>query len=258
MSQNEQWKNDYKDERDKENSKLRFIKFDKEKTFVRIVGHKVVKVWTHYLTYQYNGEEKKTNVVCLGKDKCPICLSGNQAKRRVFYNVIDRNEQKENDGKFQVRILGIGQMVFKQIAALANDEEYGDPTKYDLRITKTGQGLKTEYVVHASPKPKPYTPEEIAIFKLPTEKGGMFDLETIPNRKTKEELEKLVNQNTSNNLDEEITPKAQKTNEGILGKGKAVSLDEALSELDDIKLDDGDFESGKDTAKKSEGNNEEW
>ncbi len=49
-------------------------------------------------------------------------------------------------------ILEITQMsIIKSLVALGTDEDWGDFTKYDLKINKTGQDLKTRYVLTALP-----------------------------------------------------------------------------------------------------------
>lgn len=44
---------------------------------------------------------------------------------------------------------------YRQVAAYATDAEYGDPTEYNLRITRTGKAVETKYAVIASPKKSP-------------------------------------------------------------------------------------------------------
>lgn len=50
--------------------------------------------------------------------------------------------------------------VLKQFLAYCNAEEYGNPTNYDFKITRTGTGMDTEYQILALP-PKS-VPKEIA------------------------------------------------------------------------------------------------
>ena len=40
---------------------------------------------------------------------------------------------------------------YRLVAGFAADEEYGDPTKYNLRLTREGKGLDTKYTIIASP-----------------------------------------------------------------------------------------------------------
>lgn len=55
-------------------------------------------------------------------------------------------------GESAIRILEITQAnIQKQIMAYNNDSDWGDPSKYNLKIIKTGEGTDTEYKVIASP-----------------------------------------------------------------------------------------------------------
>jgi hypothetical protein len=47
------------------------------------------------------------------------------------------------------RIMSLPVTAYRQVAALASDDEYGDPTRYDLKITRTGTALETKYEVIA-------------------------------------------------------------------------------------------------------------
>jgi hypothetical protein len=44
---------------------------------------------------------------------------------------------------------------FKNLAVLAQDEEYGDPTGYDIKIKRVGQGLETTYTITPSANREP-------------------------------------------------------------------------------------------------------
>ena len=52
-------------------------------------------------------------------------------------------------------ILQVPVTAYKKIAAFASDDDYGDPKNYNLKITRTGTGLETEYTVTPSPKQTP-------------------------------------------------------------------------------------------------------
>lgn len=49
-------------------------------------------------------------------------------------------------------------MIIKQIFSYESDSDYGDSKTYDLKISKTGSGMETEYGVIAAP-PKPVSDE---------------------------------------------------------------------------------------------------
>jgi hypothetical protein len=59
-----------------------------------------------------------------------------------------------------VNILQLTQSsIQNEISALSKDEDWGDPMKYDIKVTRTGEGLSTEYTV--SPKPHKALSKEV-------------------------------------------------------------------------------------------------
>ena len=97
-----------------------------------------------------DGSKKK--VVCPGVG-CPICKEGHVPQKRFQVLVIDRTDSK-------IKILEGGVSIFKQIKDIAMDPDYGDPTFYDLKIKKEGQGRETKYSVLASPNKSQLSEEE--------------------------------------------------------------------------------------------------
>ena len=58
-----------------------------------------------------------------------------------------------------VEILEITQSsIQKSMLTLVNDDEWGDPKHYDIKITRSGDGLDTEYSI--TPRPKKEIPAE--------------------------------------------------------------------------------------------------
>ena len=57
--------------------------------------------------------------------------------------------------------------IMKAIEALAKSVDWGTPLNYDITITRSGEGLKTEYAVVPAP-PKPLLPE-IAVIVADTQ-----------------------------------------------------------------------------------------
>ena len=52
----------------------------------------------------------------------------------------------------KVQILEITQKgIMKSIRALTKDEDWGDPKKYDIVVTREGEGMDTEYMVSSKP-----------------------------------------------------------------------------------------------------------
>ena len=52
-------------------------------------------------------------------------------------------------------ILQLPVTAYKKVAAFGADADYGDPQNYNIKITRTGTGLDTEYNVVPSPKQVP-------------------------------------------------------------------------------------------------------
>jgi len=106
-------------------------------------GDNKIRIISEFEDYgvHFNPKEKKS-VVCLGKDKCPLCQQGYKPKVQFLGWVIDRSDNK-------VKLLRIGYKIFQQIGELAKSEEYGFDTipDYDITIRKSGQGLETVYTV---------------------------------------------------------------------------------------------------------------
>lgn len=80
-------------------------------------------------------------------------MSGKISLRRFIAGLVYDYEA----GDF--KILEITQRtLMDQLFKFVKDEDYGDPTGYDIKISKTGQGKDTEYSLLASP-PRPVTKE---------------------------------------------------------------------------------------------------
>jgi hypothetical protein len=76
----------------------------------------------------------------------------------------------------RVQVLELTQKtIMKAIATLSKDQDWGDPTEYDLVVSKVGDGLETEYAV----TPKPKTPVSGPVAEGWAEMQGTFDLERL-------------------------------------------------------------------------------
>jgi len=74
----------------------------------------------------------------------------------------------------QFKVLTLTQWTIKEpIFRLAKDKDYGDPTGYDIKINRTGQGMDTEYAVTPTP-PKEVNPSIAELYK-----GLKFDLDVL-------------------------------------------------------------------------------
>ncbi len=81
-----------------------------------------------------------------------------------------------NYNENSVQILEITQNTIQtSIKNFSEDADWGDPTKYDIKVTRTGESLDTEYTI--SPKPhKDITPEMLeAISKKTITLEALFD-----------------------------------------------------------------------------------
>lgn len=80
-------------------------------------------------------------------DEPEITDSNNKPKKFMALAVLDRNDDDT------VKVMEITQQsVIKAIKALADNSDWGTPFGYDINITKTGEDMKTKYVVTPSPK----------------------------------------------------------------------------------------------------------
>jgi hypothetical protein len=67
-----------------------------------------------------------------------------------------------NQDEEVAQVLQLSPTTYRAIAAYALDAEYGDPTQYNLKLTRNGTGTDTTYTVVASPKKEPLTADQKA------------------------------------------------------------------------------------------------
>lgn len=145
--------------------------------------------WYKEAGFHYFRNEGTTKVItCLRLttgDKCYVCdlvaelkRSGNKkdvelakswsAKSRIFFNILDRE-----DGN--VKVLGTGTSIFKEILKYFADPDWGDlthpETGRDVVINRSGSGMETEYSVTPKPKTRP--------LGVPIEDLNMYDLNSL-------------------------------------------------------------------------------
>lgn len=166
-----------------------------EKYIVRLTEDNYEHGWIHWIEgVDKDGNLAKRKVVCLGKEKCPVCqvmkLSPEdtvkwKAKHVYFMNIIDRGHQKEN-GKTRVHLLQCGSMLYNDIAAII--EKYGLPTTYDMEIKRTGIEWKdTKYKAMLDEK-YPLTEKELKRIAKTPEEGGNYNLLDQVARKDVDEI----------------------------------------------------------------------
>lgn len=78
---------------------------------------------------------------------CPLCEKGYPVRAAYLAVAINRDNG-------EVGVLKKGATVFGPITELREDDNWGDPKNYDLKIKATGAGLKRKYVITPIPKDK--------------------------------------------------------------------------------------------------------
>jgi hypothetical protein len=110
------------------------------------------------------------------------------ASSRYYFNVIDRSVEEGDEGYGEVLVYGAGTTVFQDILGIIVDPDYGDITDpekgYDIIITKSGSGLKTEYKTNARPKQTP--------IGVDGWESKLIDLSIFAKPKSNDDLEKIL------------------------------------------------------------------
>jgi hypothetical protein len=95
-------------------------------------------------------------------------LEKKEAPKHFWATIVYDNESKG------FKVLEITQTsIKKKIMEFMNDEDFGNPYGYDIKITRKGQGLKTEYI--CNPAPPSELPKEV----LDTFEGLHYDLDKL-------------------------------------------------------------------------------
>ena len=132
--------------------------------FIRLdSGSNVVRIVTkphQYLVHKY--KEKGDlgfgdKIMCSAfHGSCPVCELGDRPKRRWFVGVIDRKAQA-------YKVLDMSPAIFKSVQEFNRDEDYGEPTGYDMDIKVDKNGGATGYYTVIPKPPKPLSPEDMEI-----------------------------------------------------------------------------------------------
>lgn len=101
-------------------------------------------------------EDGKTVVLRIASE--PVIFNSEyQGKTSTRYAWVVYNQ---DEGSAQV--FAQSATFFKNLAVFANDDEYGDPTEYNIKVTRNGTETNTTYTIVASPKKSPLTKEQKA------------------------------------------------------------------------------------------------
>lgn len=116
--------------------------------FLRLVeGNNELRLITapfQYLVHKYKKDptDKKDygqKVLCSSiHGSCAVCATGDQAKLRWLFGVIDRKTG-------QPKILDVGGLVMEQLKENARNPKIGEPTKYDINIFVNKKGGPAGY-----------------------------------------------------------------------------------------------------------------
>lgn len=154
-------------------ARVPFMKLQLGKNVIRIASNPS-KIYQHW---EKTTDGKLRKVTCIGND-CPLCAIGHQPSARYQMKVLDKLDPDDP----QAKVLETGAAVIRQISNFANDEDYGNPLEYDMKIQKEGIGRETRYSVTASPKKHPLSSREQALIdQLP-------DIQDINKELTKEQI----------------------------------------------------------------------
>lgn len=136
-------------------SKQDFLKLSDGETKIRILSPELC------FGYEYWTTEKKPKRVKNRPAVTPadIRLDEESGKPEPVRHIWAMQIWDYSDSK--VKIWSFHQASFMTpLASFFNDEDWGDPIDYDLKITKKGSGLNTKYTIVPSPK-KPLTAEQV-------------------------------------------------------------------------------------------------
>jgi hypothetical protein len=126
-------------------STSRYTKLDKGTTRIRMFG----KPFFYYETWLDKDDGGRTPKRFALTDSISTAELGPDGIKQVMSIVI------YNYNESAIQILSISQKtILKAIKNYSENSKYGDPTGYDINITKEGEGKQTRYTVIADPKEK--------------------------------------------------------------------------------------------------------
>jgi hypothetical protein len=115
-------------------------------------------VGAHEHFEKFGGKSK--TVTCLDRDfnrkgECPLCEAGLFPSFKAYIPVVDRGDDNK------VKILKASKTMLKMIAGL--EDEYGDITARDFKISRSGNKLQTTYQFF----PKDPKKEDLSVYEIP-------------------------------------------------------------------------------------------
>lgn len=140
-----------------------------------------------YLMHKYKAPGDKgfgRKVVCSGEADCPLCKAGDKNKKKWYFGVIDRKDDK-------YRIMDVSYSVFSKIVELVKNKKWGDVTKYDVTITVNPDGGATNYY-NVVPDPASKSPTLSAKDQLIVDNIDKSQLEKLSTPPTNEAVQKKI------------------------------------------------------------------
>lgn len=147
-------------------------------------GDEIISLYEHQ--FQVGGQWK--TVTCIGKQECPLCLTGEKGSMKAYLSVLDRADNK-------VKYWKISKTVALQLIGLV--EEYGDLTKRDFKVTRQGEKLLTNYQFF----PRDPKEEDLSQYELP-------NLEEIVKPLTKEAIMAIMSGGVGSGAPSDASPPA--------------------------------------------------
>lgn len=127
----------------------KYLKFKNGTTHFRVLSQKALKGWEYWTTD--NKSKRLREMPTSTPTDIRIAEDGKAERIRHFWAMAVWDYETST-----VKILKITQStVQKSIVALVQDSDFGHPTKYDLKVSRSGEKLETEYNVMPLHKPMP-------------------------------------------------------------------------------------------------------
>lgn len=155
------------------------IELEKGENIVRLVDANFEENFVSFVS-DTEGNTRKINMgidIKENKEKYSILFEtvpDAKMQHRYYFRAITGKVVKTDKGKKtvldnEIKLFEVGPTVFKQIAAIQGDDEFPNIDEINLKITKVGEKLKTEYTVMPTPNKSP----------LPADLIGEIDLELL-------------------------------------------------------------------------------
>lgn len=156
-----------------------YMKLQKGENVIRILSNAVTgfEYWNND-NKPVRSKEMFSNTPDIKSD-----MDGNPTKVKHFWSFVVYNYDTKN-----IEILQINQATIQgDIQALVNDEDWGNPKGYDIKITRSGEKLETKYSVNPKPA-KPVSDEILAKYNAMNINLEALFTGSNPFEKTAEEI----------------------------------------------------------------------